>query len=49
MMQGGVGIYSTHRMVPPGYHKFFFSINGEFIISPMYTQVELEDKDIMNI
>ena len=49
MMQGGAGIYSTHRMVPPGYYKFFFSVNGEFILSPMYTQVELEDKDIMNI
>ena len=49
MTQGDAGIYSTHRMVPAGIHKFFFSVNGEFILSPMYNQVHLEVSDIKSI
>ncbi len=42
MMQGGAGLYSTHRMVPPGVHKFFFTVNGIYSINQTYSSVELE-------
>lgn len=27
------GFYSIYRMVPPGNHKYFFSINGELVVN----------------
>jgi hypothetical protein len=30
LRQKQAGIYKTHRMIPPGVHKYFYSFNGEY-------------------
>lgn len=28
MVSPNAGVYSTWRMIPPGFHQYFFSVNG---------------------
>jgi hypothetical protein len=49
MKSSGGDNYKLPRMIPPGIHRFFFSINGTYSLNPYYDQVHLEDKDILDI
>lgn len=39
------GLYSSSRMVPPGMHKYFFSVKNESIFNSLSPQVLIDERE----
>jgi hypothetical protein len=49
LMPANAGFYNTYRMVPPGIHRYLYTVNGECFVNPYANQIELEPKHADNI